>query len=250
MFVSIQHKGKSYKADLSKSIDISIPLRAGIHNVNAWHAEPVKIEPFRVGDWVGEVKSGAPVNFRNIAFNPHGNGTHTECVGHISKEDYSINQCLKDFFFIAELISILPDELPNGDRVITEKHIQNCLEDKKPEALVIRTVSNPVAKIEMQYSDTNPPYITAEAMKHIVSIGVKHLLVDMPSVDREKDDGKLTAHHIFWNYPIQPETTKTITELIYAPNTVLDGSYLLNLQIASFENDATPSKPLLFQLVY
>lgn len=250
MFVSIQHKGKSYKADLSKPIDISIPLRAGIHNVNAWHAEPVKIEPVRVGDWVGEVKSGAAVNFRNIAFNPHGNGTHTECVGHISKEDYSINQCLKDFFFIAELISILPDELPNGDRVITEKHIQNCLEDKKPEALVIRTVSNPVAKIEMQYSDTNPPYITAEAMKYIVSIGVKHLLVDMPSVDREKDDGKLTAHHIFWNFPTQPDTTKTITELIYAPNTVLDGSYLLNLQIASFENDATPSKPLLFQLVY
>ncbi len=249
MFVSIQHKGKAYKADLSKPIDISIPLRAGIHNVNAWHAEPVKIEPVRLGSWVGEVKSGAPVNFRNVAFNPHGNGTHTECVGHISKEDYSVNQCLKDFFFIAELISILPDELPNGDKVITEEHIKNCLQDKKPEALIIRTVSNPVSKIDMQYSDTNPPYLTEGAMKHIVAIGVKHLLVDMPSVDKEKDDGKLTAHHLFWSYPAQPDTTKTITELIYAPNTVLDGTYLLNLQIASFENDATPSKPVLFQLV-
>jgi arylformamidase len=249
MFASIQHKGKTYKTDLSKPIDISIPLRAGIHNVNAWHAEPVKIEPVRAGDWIGEVKSGASVNFRNISFNPHGNGTHTECVGHISKEDFSINQCLKDFFFIAELISILPDELPNGDLVITEKHIQNCLEDKKPEALVIRTVSNPAAKINMQYSDANPPYITEGGMKHIVSLGVKHLLVDMPSVDKEKDGGKVAAHHIFWNYPQEPNTTKTITELIYVPNTVLDGSYLLNLQIASFENDATPSKPVLFQLV-
>lgn len=250
MFVSIQHKGKSYKADLSKPIDISIPLRAGIHNVNAWHAEPVKIEPVRVGDWVGEVKSGAPVNFRNIFFNPHGNGTHTECVGHISKEDYSINQCLKQFFFIAEVISILPDELANGDKVITAEHIKNCLEDKRPEALAIRTVSNPISKLDMQYSDTNPPYITAEAMSYIVAIGVKHLLVDMPSVDREKDEGKLTAHHIFWNYPEHTETARTITEMIYVPNTVLDGSYLLNLQIASFENDATPSKPVLFQLVH
>lgn len=249
MFAAIQHKGKSYKTDLSKPIDISIPLRAGEHNVNAWHAEPVKIEPVKAGDWTGEVTAGASVNFRNIFFNPHGNGTHTECVGHISKEKYSINQCLKDFFFIAELISILPEELSNGDLVITAQHIENCLQGKKPEALIIRTISNPVAKTEMQYSDTNPPYITEDAMKYIVSLGVKHLLVDLPSVDKEKDGGKVAAHHIFWNYPQAPQTTKTITELIYVPNTVLDGPYLLNLQIASFENDATPSKPVLFQLV-
>src|SRR5271170_4582911 len=130
MFVSIQHKGKSYKADFSKPIDISISLKAGKHNVNAWYAEPVKIEPVRSGDWIGEVKSGGSVNFRNISFNPHGNGTHTECVGHISKEDYSINQILKKFFFIAEVISILPDELPNSDYVITAEHIKNCLENK------------------------------------------------------------------------------------------------------------------------
>jgi kynurenine formamidase len=249
MFASIQHKGKTYRTDLSRPIDISIPLRAGKHNVNAWHAEPVKIEPVRVGDWVGEVASGAPVNFRNISFNPHGNGTHTECVGHISKEDHSINKCLKDFFFISELISILPDELPNGDKVITEKHIANCLEGKKPEALVIRTVSNPVAKTELQYSDINPIYLTNEAMKYIVSLGINHLLIDLPSVDKEKDDGKLSCHHIFWNYPDDTKTERTITELIYVPNTVMDGAYLLNLQIASFENDATPSKPVLFQLV-
>lgn len=249
MFVNIQHKGKSYKADFSKPIDISIPLRAGKHNVNAWHAEPVRIEPVRAGDWVGEVKSGGSVNFRNIAFNPHGNGTHTECVGHISKEDYSINDSLKSFFFIAEVISILPDELPNGDFVITKVHIKNCLEEKRPEALIIRTVSNPPSKKEMQYSDTNPPYITPGAMEHIVSLGIEHLLIDLPSVDKENDGGLTACHHIFWNYPAKPDTGKTITELIYVPNDVLDGTYLLNLQIASFENDATPSKPVIYKVV-
>ncbi len=249
MFVSIQHKGKLYKADLDKPIDISISLRAGKHNVNAWHAEPIKIEPVKAGDWIGEVKSGASVNFRNIFFNPHGNGTHTECVGHISKKDYSINQSLKTFFFIAELISILPEELPNGDYVITDSHIKNCLEDKKPESLIIRTVSNPSSKREMQYSDSNPPYITEEAMKHVVSLGIDHLLIDLPSVDKEKDGGKVAAHHIFWDYPEKPAVNKTITELIFVPNDVLDGTYLLNLQIASFENDATPSKPVIYKLV-
>src|ERR1700756_5732525 len=127
MFASIQHKGKTYKTDLTKPIDISIPLRAGNANVNAWNANPVKIEPVRMGDWVGEVKQGAAVNFRNIFFNPHGNGTHTECVGHISKEDYSINQCLRQFFFVARLISLAPHKLENGDHIISLEQLQQVL---------------------------------------------------------------------------------------------------------------------------
>src|ERR1700741_4763931 len=99
MFLNINHKGKTYKTDLDQPFDVSIPLRAGDENVNAWYVGPVKIEPVKMGDWIGDVKQGGSVNFRNIFFNPHGNGTHTECVGHISKEDYSINQCLKKFFF-------------------------------------------------------------------------------------------------------------------------------------------------------
>ena len=41
----------------------------------------------------------------------------------------------------------------------------------------------------------------------------------------------------------------TITEFIYVPNTVEDGEYLLNLMIAPFENDATPSKPILYKII-
>lgn len=249
MFATISHKGKTYKADLLKPIDISIPLRAGEKNVNAWYVPPVRIEPVVMGDWIGEVNKGAPVNFRNVFFNPHGNGTHTECVGHISKENYSVNQSLKDFFFIAELISVLPEEQANGDFVITKKIIQNALGDKTPEAIVIRTISNPVSKMNMHYSDTNPAYLHHEAADFIQAIGIKHLLIDMPSVDKEKDDGKLLAHHAFWQYPHNTQLDRTITELIYVPNTVFDGSYLLNLQMASFENDASPSKPVLYQLV-
>jgi arylformamidase len=249
MFTIINHKGKSYKADLDKPIDISIPLRAGKQNVNVWNAASVLIEPVRVGDWVGEVSLGGSVNFRNISFNPHGNGTHTECMGHISKENYSINQVLKKFFFISELITILPDELENGDHVITSEHIQNCLVDKNPESLIIRTISNPTSKMDMQYSGTNPPYLTEDAMRLIVALGIEHLLIDLPSVDKEKDEGKVTCHHIFWDYPNNPQIHKTITELIYVPNDVLDGTYLLNLQIASFENDATPCKPVLYKIV-
>jgi len=248
MVTKITHKGITWITDLAKPVDISIPLRTGEENVNAWYSDPVSIEPVRMGDWVGDVKQGGSVNFRNIMFNPHGNGTHTECVGHISKEDYSINQSLKKFFFMAELITILPDETPEGDTIITKKHIENCLGDKRPEAIIIRTLDNHISKINRHYSNTNPAYLLHEAAAYIVELGIEHLLIDLPSVDKEADGGKLLAHHAFWEYPHNTKTERTITEMIYVPNNVFDGTYLLNLQIASFENDASPSKPLLFVL--
>jgi hypothetical protein len=37
--------------------------------------------------------------------------------------------------------------------------------------------------------------------------------------------------------------------MFYAPNEIKDGIYLLNLQIAALETDASPSKPILYQLI-
>lgn len=247
MIAKINHRNESFEVDLSAPIDISIPLKSGQENPNAWNAPDVKIQPVKVGDWVGEVNSGAPVNFRNIFFNPHGNGTHTECVGHISQENYSINQGLKQFFFVAELISIEPRKIEK-DSVILKEQLNKTVLDHKPEALIIRTLPNEESKRTRKYSDTNPPYLHNEATEFLRLNGVKHLLVDLPSVDREQDDGKLLAHHSFWNYPTKPLTDATITEFIFVPDEVKDGKYFLNMQIASFENDASPSKILLFKI--
>jgi kynurenine formamidase len=248
MIASIFHKGKDYKIDIYQPIDISIPLRAGKNNPSAWYVNPMKIEPVINGNWIGDVNQGGSVNFRDITFNPHGNGTHTECVGHISKEFITINQCLKQFMYLAEVITVLPFELENGDFVIAKKQLEAALENSKPEALVIRTLSNGLNKLSMQYSNTNPPYVLEEAIHFLNEKGVEHLLIDMPSIDRENDEGKLLAHHAFWQYPNNTQFQKTITELIYVPNEINDGTYILNLQIASFENDASPSKPILYKI--
>jgi arylformamidase len=249
MFATISHKGKTIKVDFAQPIDISIPLHSGENCVSAWYVGPMQVEAVRMGDWIGDVNQGGSVNFRNITFNPHGNGTHTECVGHISKENYTINQCLKKFIFVSELITLLPETKENGDLVITKKQLEEVLEGKKPEALIIRTVSNSDAKLYMQYSRTNPPYFEHDALSFIVDSGIDHLLFDMPSVDREDDGGKLLGHHAFWEYPNNTQLHRTITELIYVPNSIFDGPYLLNLQIASFENDASPSKPVLYRIL-
>lgn len=243
----------SYEIDLSKPIDISIPLTNTDANPIAWYIEKPVIEPVRFGDWVGQVSEGSSTNFNNIFFNPHGHGTHTECLGHITREFYSINVCLKQFFFSAELISIQPKK-EKEDLIITKEHVEHALSGKTPEAIVIRTLPNPESKKHKNYSKTNPPYLLEEAATFIRESGIKHLLIDLPSVDREEDEGKLLAHKAFWNVKdvnhlnADARLDCTITEMIFVDESVKDGSYLLNLQIASFENDASPSKPVLYKI--
>ncbi|MBU3681349.1 MAG: cyclase family protein [Flavobacterium sp.] len=254
MKITIHIQSIPYTVDFAEPIDISLPLSDSDQNPLAWYLEKPRIEPVKTANWVGQVAQGSSTNFNNIFFNPHGHGTHTECLGHITKEFYSINRCLTTFFFMAELISITPS-LVDGDALITKIQLVELLKDKKPEALVIRTLPNAVTKKNINYSHTNPPYLTQEAAEFIRELEIKHLLIDLPSVDREVDGGKLLAHKAFWNVTnvellnADARMDCTITELIFVPDTIIDGAFLLNLQIASFENDASPSKPVLYRLI-
>lgn len=252
MKATITHNSQIFHVDLSKPIDISMPLTNTASNPIAWYLDKPEINPVRVGDWIGKVSEGkSSTNFNNIAFNPHGHGTHTECLGHITRDFYSVNQALKQFFFTAELITLKPYE-QGDDWVLTKIQIMAALEGKTPEAIVIRTLPNDGEKLSRKYSHTNPPYLDEAAATYIRELGIRHLLIDLPSVDKEHDEGKLLAHKAFWNLTdvnnpnADARHETTITELIFVPDAVTDGSYLLNLQIASFENDATPSKPILY----
>jgi kynurenine formamidase len=239
--------------DTAQGIDISLPLSPS-KGALAWYCEPIKIWPVKGDGFIGKVSEGGATNFNNIQLNPHGNGTHTENVGHISKEFYSINDSLTQFHFISNLVTVKPkpffnEDWQEQDLIIDEDVLKSVLDHKdQHEALIIRTQPNTLLKKNKNYSHTNPPYLTEGGVKYINSIGVKHLLIDLPSVDRENDHGALKAHRAFWNYPDAPILDKTITELIYVPDEISDGIYVLNLQIISLENDASPSKPILYEI--
>lgn len=246
MKATITHKGSTFAVDLSKAIDISIPLSEDTHP-SAWYIGKAVFEPVSDGDWIGKVSEGGDVNFTTITFNPHAHGTHTETVGHITEKVHSINKHLTQFFFTAEVITVAPE--PKGeDYVISKKQVDHDLKGKSPEALIIRTLPNGRDKLDMDWSHTNWPYIEESAMVGFRKRGIKHLLIDLPSVDREKDEGELKAHHAFWDVDGKIRLDATITEMIYVPHHVPDGRYLLNLQIAPFENDASPSKPVLYKI--
>lgn len=248
MKIQLTYNNKIYQADLGRPLDISIPLEEGDGTVNCFYAPLMETAPVRMGNFVGSTQEGGAVNFLNVRLNPHGNGTHTECVGHIAKEPYTINKSLRQFHFFAKLISLYPQRMENGDRVLQKEQLEEVFAPGEAEALIIRTLPNDDLKLRMKYSGTNPPYVHHEAVQYLVDCGVKHLLLDLPSVDREEDGGKLLSHHAFWQYPDKPLKNSTITELIFVNNSVADGFYLVNIQIASFEIDVSPSKPVLYAL--
>ncbi|MCB0643821.1 MAG: cyclase family protein [Phaeodactylibacter sp.] len=249
MVTIFEYNSKKYSADLNYPLDISIPLIEGEQVVNCFYAPLYETSPVIAGDFVGSTAMGGPLNFLNVRLNPHGNGTHTECVGHIAKEHFTINQSLKRFHFAARLISMYPTKMDNGDRVIQKEQLEMLIpEGEWLEALVLRTFPNSSDKQTRSYSGNNPPYLEAAAVAFLVERGVQHLLLDLPSVDREEDGGALAAHKAFWRYPerVQERSTCTITELVYVAPNIPDGLYLLNIGIASFEIDVSPSKPVLY----
>ena len=247
MIATIQYNSRKIQIDVSKPIDISIAIDMSKEKLNAWYVDDPEIIPEESDGEIIKVSEGAVVNFNNIRFNPHSHITHTECVGHITEKVHSVNQNLKHYFFVAEVITVAPEN-DGDDFFISKKQIKTALRNKKRDAVIIRTLPNMLEKKGKRYSNTNPPYLLEEVAEYLKEKEIKHLLIDLPSVDKEKDDGKLVVHNAFWNTKGKLRMDATITEFIYVPNSVEDGEYLLNLMIAPFENDATPSKPILYKI--
>lgn len=257
---SITINGRDFQIDSSKPIDISIPLNFNGPQPIAYGVESAASKACEYRDLVGDTRRGGSVNFEQYTFIPHCNGTHTECVGHITHERISVTDCLKDVFIPALLVSVEP-ELDDIDRVISLDALKSAGVKTRAtaggaDALIVRTLPNDDSKLTRRYGEENiPPYFTTDVMGYIVECGFKHLLVDMPSIDRIFDEGKLLNHRIFWNveqgsFETHSDTRicSTITELIFVPGGVEDGEYLLNLQIAPFASDAAPSRPILFRI--
>lgn len=245
MLLQLVINNRLYTADTEKPVDISIPISREAKGPNAFYLQHASYHTVVAGDFVGDVSRGGSCNVEDIVLSPHGNGTHTECAGHIAIEDIFINEVLKNFLFTARLISVKAE-----DHKITAGALQKALSDKdtqRTEALVIRSLPNDSVKKHTNYSGADPAYFSAEAIEYINSLGIRHILTDLPSLDKE-DDAKLSAHHTFFEHPEKWNLSKTVTEMIYVPDEIPDGLYLLELHIISLESDASPSKPVLYVL--
>ncbi|HAY34010.1 MAG TPA: cyclase family protein [Ignavibacteria bacterium] len=269
MEISFTLNGEKYKSNLSVPLEISIPLDFYGSQPNTYDVEKASAKPYKSGEFIGDTRTGGGCNFEEYRLIPHCNGTHTECVGHISYERISIDKTLEDILIPASLITVTPEksddtddtyipEKNKDDYLITEKVLREKINNYDSgflEGLIIRTLPNSKDKMSRRYMTKQPAFFSVEAIKFISELNVKHLILDLPSVDRTFDEGKLTVHHIYWNVPFESHdvnadehSIKTITEMAYVNDEIRDGEYLLNIQIPGFKSDASPSRLFLFEI--
>jgi arylformamidase len=253
--------------DLSRPLEIAIPLDFSADQPRHFGATQASTHPFSVPGFPGSVEKGASCNCNVITLIPHCNGTHTECAGHLTTERLDAHRQVPRGLLPALLVTIEPVDAQRaldttepapqpGDKLITRRALERGWPDTlpfQPRAMVIRTLPNETAKMRRDYTDSTPPYLSREAAEYLVARGIEHLVVDLPSIDRAHDEGRLTTHRVFFGLPRGSQSLQsaaraqsTVTELAYIPDGIVDGPYLLQIQVPAIGGDAVPSRPLLY----
>lgn len=264
--LNCQFAGKTWTADLARGTSLAIPLHFDRPQPNCFHAPAARKEPWRSGGFVGSTTAGGSCNVDFIQLIPHCNGTHVESIAHLLNASIPIAEAAPVGLVLAQLISVTPEpwsscpesysELASdGDLVVTARSLRPALQPGVA-AVILRTLPNSPAKQSRDWSQPPAtPYLTSDAARLLVECDIHHLLLDLPSLDRAEDQGQLLAHHEFWQVPHLSRRANqhsrpgaTITEMIYVPESLADGYYLLSLQVAPWMTDAAPCNPVVFPL--
>ena len=260
--------GRSWVADCSTPVDLALTLDFEGPQPRFFAPRGARSTALSIGGFTGDVRTGASCNCAELSLAPHCHGTHTECVGHVTEDGLQVSSLTPVPPALALLATVEP--LPAagdaegaaraaGDRLITRNALQAATAAWAAEpwsALILRTRPNDADKRTRSYEGPAPaPYFAADGMEWIVAHGVRSLVVDLPSLDRADDGGRLEAHRIYWGLGASDRRSTEarrpaalVTELAYIPDEVPDGLYLLDLQVAPFASDAAPSRPVIYAL--
>jgi len=261
-------------ADLAEAVSLAIPLHFNGPQPNAFGMTPAHAQAARTGDFIGDTRAGGSVNCETLTLSPHCNGTHTECIGHLTQERIAVHDVLLGGLWLALVVSVTSTlatqttessdlQCRPEDQLITAQALATAVQETLQSlgnpslpltALVVRTLPNSPDKLCQSYAlEPSPAYFTGAAASWLVNQNIQHVIIDLPSLDRSCDAGELTAHRQFWGVApgsamAGPQSRRhcTITELAFIAPSVSDGLYLLDLQIPAFVSDAAPARPLLY----
>jgi len=233
-------------------------------------APPPSSTALHAAGFSGRVSGGASCNASTVSLTPHCDGTHTEAVGHLTREPQNARDVVPTGFLTALLLSVTPEPAAAGDEstrpapratdlLITRRSLAAAWPPAlpfAPAALIIRTLPNSDRKRSQDYTRQPAAFLSLPAAAYLVERGIEHLVLDVPSADRADDEGRLAAHRVFFG--LDPGESAlaaarrprcTITELAFVPDALRDGAWLLQLQIPALAGDALPSRPLLYRLL-
>ncbi|MDI1232891.1 MAG: cyclase family protein [bacterium] len=244
MKISFEVSGVNYTVQTEKFFDISIGIKKQ-NNVNCYHLDEPSFSYFENEYFVGSLKKGGSVNCEKVSFYAHASGTHTECALHVLDANFTMLDLQVPILQLGKVITIQPKK--NGeDQLIDEEVLAQLTNTEQATALVVRTLPNQNFKKHFKYAGTNPPFFTVNGIRKIKDLGFKHLLTDLPSIDKEQDGGLLAAHKQWFTTNHAPDIERTITEFIYTDNAIVDGLFGVAMRIPKIETDAVPSSVLIY----
>lgn len=256
----------SYDIDVSRPMPLAIPLDFSGPQPSYFSVPRAQRKPWVDGTFVGDIHQRGPCNVDSVTVIPHCQGTHTESISHVADPPVAVGSLCQSLLIMARLMTVQPvpastslenyhPPLRPGDWIIPSAALVRS-ESAIPSAtaLILRTLPNGDHKKTADYSPGSAyPFFTHEAMQVLREMHVEHLLVDTPSIDRLDDDGLLSNHRWFWELPATGHTwtntdaaRRTITEMIYVPDGITDGVYVLTIQVPAWQLDAAPSRPILY----
>lgn len=282
--ITIELLEQCYQINTDFSWSLAIPVEftksgnriEAVNQPNHFDAKLASSRPMQDGSFIGDTEQGGSCNVNELFINPHCNGTHTETIAHICDANNELSLKISDLsispLMPCVLITINPitvnyalnhpvdnytPAFNDGDKIICRSNLERLLANytsAQLQCLVVRTLPNDISKCSDVYNQSyQPAFFTREAILYLNEKGVEHLILDIPSLDRLNDDGLLTSHHLFWQvnegtHQANPHSliNKTITEMAFIDNKIIDGFYFINLQTPAFANDAAPSRPILF----
>ena len=233
------------------------------------------------GSFIGSIASGGPVNAEILEIIPHCQGTHTESVAHVTAGSASAYATAGGGAGLNEQIGITNTSLLSAVLIslpataveqtkeryhlgaLSEEPLLTCAALQQDEqlqqwlqhadAVIIRSLPNPVSKRNRNY-EVLPwyPVLSEAAIAYLSALRLSHLLIDTPSLDRADDGGRVYNHKTWWGVQTDgsiDHPQRLLTEMIYAPDDIADGLYLLDMQIAPLVSDAVPSRPVIYPLL-
>ncbi len=264
--------GVALLADLAAGVSLARPVQFEGTQLRAFGAPAATSVPLVSDAFSGRVAQGAGCNCSIVTLTPHANGTHTECVGHLTVESLDAHRVIPQRLLVAVLLTVTPQPaVVSAERTLPEPRPEDqlitraALEQAWPpplaarlsaRAAVLRTLPNNPDKFCLgEARAIAAPFLSLAAASELVARGIAHLVLDVPSADRSEDGGALSAHRIFFGLASgstrladAERRDSTITELAYVDDAVEDGWYLLSLQSPTIAGDAVPSRPLLYPL--
>jgi kynurenine formamidase len=247
----IKYDNKTYDLEEIQGFDLSFKNKFNGENPTFFNSKPSSLASVKAENFIGDISKGGSCNVNIATLDIHCSGTHTECISHIKDVEYKVVDFCPEGFIPSKLISVFPEKSINTtdsyhvplttDLVISKELLVQKI--KNPiDSLIIRTLPNSSYKSTQNYDKNPAPFFTTEAINYINELSIKHLLVDIPSIDKANDNGLLGNHHSFFI------KGKTISELLYIPNSLKDSFGFLQIQIPNWHLDAAPSRPIFYPI--